>query len=172
MIRTKDGVLNCPIYWAAICPFLHTIHSQKTLDNANMTKLFGLVGFANLAAAACISSGDETTINNALKSGGAGAVVQLCPSAVITVHNTVAFTAANQELSTQGYPTDSTRAIIRLQTTDQSISAVIRGGSLSGIKLRNIQIDGDRSGNGQITAQGTYIKFMFIQSTSCQRSSS
>ncbi|KAM0462657.1 hypothetical protein ACHAPV_003481 [Trichoderma viride] len=120
-----------------------------------MTKLFGLVGFANLAAAACISSGDETTINNALKSGGAGAVVQLCPSAVITVHNTVAFTAANQELSTQGYPTDSTRAIIRLQTTDQSISAVIRGGSLSGIKLRNIQIDGDRSGNGQITAQAS-----------------
>ncbi|PNP47353.1 hypothetical protein TGAMA5MH_01169 [Trichoderma gamsii] len=120
-----------------------------------MTKLFGLLGFASLAAAACISSGDETTINNALKSGGASAVVQLCPGAVITVHNTVAFTAANQELSTQGYPTGSTRAIIRLQATDQSISAVIRGGSLSGIKLRNIQIDGDRSGNGQITAQAS-----------------
>jgi hypothetical protein len=120
-----------------------------------MARFFGILGFVNLAAAACISNGDETTINNALKSGGAGAVVQLCPSAVITVHNTVAFTAANQELSTQGYPTDSTRAIIRLQATDQSISAVIRGGSLSGIRLRNIQIDGNRSGNGQITTQGT-----------------
>lgn len=120
-----------------------------------MTRLFGFLGFANLAATACISSGDETTINNALKSGGVGAVVQLCPNAVITVHNTVAFTAANQELSTQGYPTDATRAIIRLQATDQSISAVIHGGSLSGIRLRNIQIDGDRSANGQITAQGT-----------------
>lgn len=130
-----------------------------------MTRLFGLLGFANLAAAACISSGDETTINNALKSGGAGAVVQLCPGAVITVHNTVAFTAANQELSTQGYPTDSTRAIIRLQATDQSISAIIQGRSLSGIKLRNIQIDGNRSGNGQVIAGGTYIKFKFAQST-------
>lgn len=92
-----------------------------------MTRILAGLAFAGTAIAACISSGTETTINNALKAGGEGAVVQLCPGAVITVQNTIAFTSANQELSTQGYPTGSTRGIIRLKTTDQSISAVIRG---------------------------------------------
>jgi hypothetical protein len=121
-----------------------------------MARLFGLLACVNLAVAACISSGDETTINNALQSGGQGALVQLCPNAVILVHNTVTFTAANQELSTQGYPTDGTRGIIRLQTTDPSITAVISGGDINGIRLRNIQIDGDRTANGLINDGTTY----------------
>ncbi|KAL7928398.1 hypothetical protein V8C35DRAFT_333016 [Trichoderma chlorosporum] len=116
-----------------------------------MIRTLGLLASAGLARSACISSGDETTINNALAAGGQGAIVQLCPNTVITVHNTVVFTAPNQELSTQGYPTDGSRAIIRLQTTDQSISAVVRGGSISGLRLKNIQIDGDRTNNGQVT---------------------
>jgi hypothetical protein len=119
-----------------------------------MTKSLVWAALAYRAAAACISSGNETTINSAFKAGGTGTVIQLCPNAVITVHNTIAFTAPNQELSTQGYPTDASRGIIRLQATDQSISAVVRGGSINGIRLRNIRIDGDRTSNGQVVDQG------------------
>ncbi|KAH8819339.1 hypothetical protein F5884DRAFT_760282 [Xylogone sp. PMI_703] len=107
--------------------------------------------FIGLSAAAnCISSGDENTINAAFKSGGAGAVVQLCPGSVITVHNTVQFTADNQELSTMGYPTGSTRATILLVATDPAITTIVDG-HFNGLRLLNIKIDGNRRQNGVIS---------------------
>ncbi|KAH8800374.1 hypothetical protein F5884DRAFT_891314 [Xylogone sp. PMI_703] len=109
----------------------------------------------SLASTACISSGDETTINTALKNGGEGAIVQLCAGATINVKNTVTFTAANQELSTAGYPTDNTRATLHLVATDMTISAIVHGGNLNGIRLMNIQLDGDRATNGQIVDGGS-----------------
>lgn len=37
----------------------------------------------SLVSAACISSGDQTTINNMFTAGGAGTVVQLCANEVL-----------------------------------------------------------------------------------------
>jgi hypothetical protein len=63
---------------------------------------------STLVSATCIASGDHNTFNNALTSVGKGAIVQLCPSATILISGTIFFTAEDQELSTQDYPTSDT----------------------------------------------------------------
>jgi hypothetical protein len=120
------------------------------------------------AAADCIPSGDASTINDALSSGGAGAVVQLCPNADITISETITFTNENQELSTEGYPTDNTRATLVLGSGND-LSTLVSGGSQNGIRLRNIQIDGNRSQNGLATGvTGMDDPFLdILSSTAC-----
>lgn len=99
--------------------------------------------------AACISSGNQDTINNVLSSGGAGAIAQLCAGATIQITGTISFTAANQEISTQGYPTGSTRATLQI-ATGSTVSTLISGTGLSGIRILNIQLDGNRPNAGYI----------------------
>ena len=106
-----------------------------------------LAALLPLASGACISSGDQNTVNSALSAGGAGAIVQLCANALIQVTDQITFTAVNQEISTAGYPTDSTRATIQI-APGSSVSTVIGGGRLSGIRILNIQIDGNRPNAG------------------------
>lgn len=107
-----------------------------------------LSNLAALSAAACLPSGDATTVNAALQSGGTGAVVQLCPGAIISVNSVgITFTAANQEVSTQGYPTDSTRATVIIQP-GSSITSAIWGRWTSGVKVLNLQVDGNRPNAG------------------------
>jgi len=101
-----------------------------------------------LASAACISSGDQNTINQGLSSGGKGTLIQLCPSAVITISDAIVFTDENQEISTEGYPTGDTRAIIQLDTKGGSATTLIQGGGNSYVRVLNVQIDGQRSKNG------------------------
>ncbi len=120
-----------------------------------------LIGWT--VAANCISDGDETTLNAALQAGGQGAVVQICPNSVITVHNQVKYTADDQEISTHGYPTDNSRAIIILEATDPTISTVISGSARNGVKLLNIQIDGNRRRNG-VVSNGKQHHFSFLAS--------
>lgn len=112
-----------------------------------------LLSFA--AASSCISLGDETTINNALSAGGTGAIVQLCPNTILTIHNTITFTADNQEISTQGYPTDNSRATILLSAVGTNVTGLIQGADFSGIRLLNIQVDGDRLKNGPFPANSS-----------------
>lgn len=104
------------------------------------------IGIVTTASAACISSGDQTTINNKLSTGGAGAVVQLCPSATILISASIQFSADNQEISTEGYPTGNTRATIKI-ATGNNVATLIQGRN-SGIRIKNIQLDGDRPNNG------------------------
>ena len=99
------------------------------------------------ANAACISSGDQSTINDALSSGGAGKIVQLCAGVTIEITGTISFTAEDQEISTEGYPTGSTRALIQI-ATGNDVSTLISGAGLSGIRIRNIQLDGNRPNAG------------------------
>ncbi|KAF2095224.1 hypothetical protein NA57DRAFT_68186 [Rhizodiscina lignyota] len=105
-----------------------------------------LLAAAASASAACISSGDQTTINNAFSAGGQGAVVQLCANAVITITGSVTFTAADQELSTEGYPTDDSRATL-IVAPGSSASNLVTG-KLDGLRLRNVQLDGNRPNAG------------------------
>jgi hypothetical protein len=124
---------------------------------------FGLLIALNYANAAtnstnCISSGNQDTINNALRSGGAGAQVQLCQGAVIGISNTIKFTADNQEISTQGYPTSDTRATIQLKP-GTTANILIDGGNRNGIRILNLQVDGNRPNTGY--QQGSYLdKFL------------
>ncbi|KAL7920719.1 hypothetical protein ACQKWADRAFT_153533 [Trichoderma austrokoningii] len=100
-----------------------------------------------LASAACISSGDQNTINSAFQSGGQNAVVQLCPDALIQITDIVKFTADGQELSTQGYPTDSSRATIQV-AVGSGASTLISARDLDNISIKNIQLEGNRQNAG------------------------
>ncbi|KAL1983266.1 hypothetical protein VTN96DRAFT_288 [Rasamsonia emersonii] len=110
-----------------------------------------------LAAAACISSGDQTAINNAFQQGGAGTVVQLCPGAVISISESISFTANDQEISTEGYPTDEMRATIQV-ASGSNVSTLISGNSFDGIRIKNIQLDGTRPVNGMVVGGGANIE--------------
>lgn len=97
------------------------------------------------AWSACLGSGDEQAINAALSGTGAEAV--LCPGAVFALKAPVQFTAANQRLYTQGLPTGSQRAVLRVTGTNQATA--ITGGH-SGIHIESIEVDGARPSLGRI----------------------
>ncbi|KAM7218718.1 hypothetical protein V8F06_005872 [Rhypophila decipiens] len=109
--------------------------------------LLASLALVTVSYAACIASGDAHTINSALQRGGSGAVVQLCPSSVFTISETIQFTAPNQELSTQGYPTDGTRAKVVI-APGSNITSAVWGRWTSGVKVRNLHIDGNRPNAG------------------------
>jgi hypothetical protein len=114
-----------------------------------MHRFFATLVLASSSYAACISSGDQTNINNAFSSGGAGTVVQLCANAIISITDSVKFTAANQEISTGGYPTGSKRATLQA-AKGSSVSTLISGAGFDGVKVRNIQVDGNRPNAGYL----------------------
>jgi parallel beta-helix repeat protein len=102
----------------------------------------GLAPQHSEALAGCIPSGTEADINAALGDPGAEAV--LCPGAVFTLSNSVQFTAPNQRLYTQGFPTDDRRALLRIG--GGTLTKAIGGIGQSGIAIQNVQVDGNRSG--------------------------
>ncbi|KAF7178178.1 hypothetical protein CNMCM7691_006850 [Aspergillus felis] len=122
-----------------------------------MHRLFTTLVLASGSYAACISSGDQTNINNAFRSGGAGTVVQLCANAVLSITDSVKFTAANQEISTEGYPTGSTRATLKV-AKGSNVSTLISGTGYDGVKVRNIQVDGNRPNAGYLHNGGANIE--------------
>lgn len=99
------------------------------------------------AEAACLSSGNQDTINNLLQQGGPNTVVSLCPGATIPITGSIVFTASGQEISTAGYPTDNTRATVIIQPGSNTTSA-IRGNWQDNVRVLNIQVDGNRPNAG------------------------
>jgi hypothetical protein len=112
-----------------------------------LVSAFFLVVGSHFVRAACISSGNQNTINSAFQSGGKGTVVQLCASSTITISGAIQFTADDQEISTQGYPTGDTRATIIIGTGN-SASTLISGAGYNGIRILNLQLDGNRPNAG------------------------
>lgn len=104
-------------------------------------------GIAGRAEASCIPSGNEAHINAALVGNGAAAV--LCPDSLFTLNGAVRFTAPNQQIYTQGLPTDGTRAILRI--TDGNLTTAIDGNGQPGVVVRNIQVDGNRRSLGYLS---------------------
>jgi hypothetical protein len=88
----------------------------------------------------CIPSGDHTGIQNALVGVGAAAV--LCPGAVFELSETVYFTANGQSIYTEGFPTDSTRALLRIVHED--IATAVSMNNQAGVRLSHVIIDGGR----------------------------
>ena len=88
----------------------------------------------------CIPSGDHVSIQNALIGPGATAV--LCPNALFELSDTVTFTDDNQQIHTQGYPTDDSRALLRIVHKD--VATAVSAGHRSGVTLSHVIIDGNR----------------------------
>jgi hypothetical protein len=105
----------------------------------------------------CISSGDQNTINSAFSSGGVSTVVRLCQNTVITITGPIQFTAEKQQLSTDGYPVDGTRATVKIAPGNNA-STLISGAGYSGIQILNIQVDGDRPTTGHQINGGANIE--------------
>lgn len=96
----------------------------------------------------CISPTPVNTVtdrlNLALQSSGTGFILNLCPSAQYMIQAPIVFTAPNQEISTQGYPTDDSRATLVVSgpvANGQGHTTAVVGtcGNCNGVKLRNIQ---------------------------------
>ncbi|KAI0254812.1 pectin lyase fold/virulence factor [Lactifluus subvellereus] len=90
-------------------------------------------------------------LNIALNSSGPGFVLRLCPNAYYLIQAPILFAAPNQEISTVGYPTDDSRATLVVSgpvANGNGHTTAVDGtcANCSGIKLRNIQINGTRSG--------------------------
>jgi parallel beta-helix repeat protein len=78
---------------------------------------------------------------NALTGTG---VANLCPGAVFDLTGPVSFSSDNQEIRTEGYPVDN-KALLRVKGL---FPTAINGKSRSGVKLKNIIVDGGRAPNG------------------------
>ncbi|GAB6900037.1 right-handed parallel beta-helix repeat-containing protein [Kineosporia succinea] len=111
--------------------------------------LLAVVGTSVATAAnpaGCLESGTDKDIQNALS--GDGAVATLCAGATFDLSQPVRFSAANQSIETEGLPSGDTRATLRVTGANQATA--IEGGGKSGIKLRSIQVDGQRPTLGRI----------------------
>ena len=102
---------------------------------------------------ACIPSGDQDSIQSALVDPGSKAV--LCPNAVFELSDTVFFTANGQSIYTEGLPTDSTRAFLKV--VGDGVATAVSGEGNDNVSLRNVIIDGNRPELG--LADGALINF-------------
>ena len=100
----------------------------------------------------CIPSGDQASIQNAL--AGVGAKAMLCPDAVFELDETVYFTADSQQIYTEGFPTDDTRALLRVVGNGVATAVSAEGNDY--VSLRNVIIDGNRPQLG--LAEGALIR--------------
>ena len=101
---------------------------------------------------ACLST--EAQIVSTL-SGGADAV--LCPGAVIAVHQKLVLRADHQQIYTQGFPRDSTRATLTIDPSATALDAIIESqpsaGSpapLRGLAVRSLILDGNARMMGKL----------------------
>jgi len=106
-----------------------------------------LAGNHRVAVSGCIPSGTQDDINAALV--GAAAEAVLCPGAVFILSNSVKFTAPDQRLYTQDFPTDETRAVLRVGS--DALTNAIDGNNQSGIGIQNIEVDGNRTELGYLS---------------------
>lgn len=131
------------------------VYTNRNHYTPNMLRLlFTLIFVFRSCSTACVPSGDETVINNLLINGGANTIVSLCSGALFNLKKPVVFTAPNQELSTQGYPTDDTRATLVVTGVNQTAAIFGNCAQCSGLKLRNIQVNGNRPVLGLFPGSG------------------
>jgi hypothetical protein len=86
-------------------------------------------------------------LNELLSSGGAGYVLSLCPNQNYSITAPLQFTAPEQEINTQGLPSDGSRAVLVisgpvLQPDQSNHTTAVLGqcNTCNGVKLRHIQV--------------------------------
>ncbi len=105
----------------------------------------------------CISQGSQDDINARLRGPDDEAV--LCPGALIELSGPVVYTAAGQQIYTEGYPVDERRATLRIISPDLTTAVKMR--DFDGAILSHIVVDGNRpnlghkDGDGLIYAGGS-----------------
>ncbi|WWC88500.1 uncharacterized protein L201_003411 [Kwoniella dendrophila CBS 6074] len=128
----------------------------------NLLTLFSSMTLSSiLASAACTSNTTDTSgLQKLIHDGGAGYKLQLCAGQTYELSEQLNYTAMNQEISTEGYPTDGTRATLKMVGFNKTTAVMAQDPGLSGAKLMNIQINGNRLDNEDIyTAGGGNIEF-------------
>jgi len=99
-------------------------------------------------------------LNGLLQNGGENYTLSLCPNTTYPLTAPLVFTNKNQEISTAGYPLDDARAVLLVNGSTAADgtghTVAIQGGCglCAGIKIKNIQIDGNRQGAPPIAGGG------------------
>ncbi|KAI0638466.1 pectin lyase fold/virulence factor [Trametes polyzona] len=131
--------------------FKHRRAVAALSDNA----LFTEVSTALHARADCEPADPLNTLtdrlNTLLNSSGPGYILPLCPGVQYFIQAPILFAAQDQEISTVGYPTGDDRATLVVAgpvANGQGHTTAVDGTcqNCSGVKLRNIQINGTRAG--------------------------
>ncbi|KAL7423016.1 hypothetical protein Q5752_002315 [Cryptotrichosporon argae] len=121
--------------------------------------VLALAARALTAAAACTANTTSTAALQALlKAGGAGHKLSLCPNQQYELTAPLNFTAASQEISTEGYPTGNTRATLVVTGVGQCSAVMGTDADLDGVKLRNVQINGNRGSSDIYTNNSANIE--------------
>ena len=131
----------CLLPAAVATPVFAFVYTQP------LTKMSGPFAALGLQEDPCIPSGDHTSIQNALT--GVGSKAELCPDALFELSETIYFTHDNQEIHTQGTPTDESRALLKI--VHKNIATAVEAGNYSGLKLSHVIIDGNRPELGGLT---------------------
>ncbi|KAJ7771034.1 hypothetical protein DFH07DRAFT_804567 [Mycena maculata] len=97
-------------------------------------------------------------INTLLHSSGPGYILSLCPSEHYYIQSPLVFAAADQEISTAGYPLGHQRASLIVSGPDHTVAVDGTRPGCSGAMLRNIQINGNR-GNAPPMPGGANVVF-------------
>ena len=66
----------------------------------------------------------------------------MCPNAIFELGETIVFTHDDQEVYTQGFPTDDSRALLKVAHKD--VVTAVSSGNRTGVKLSHISINGNR----------------------------
>lgn len=91
----------------------------------------------------CLASGDQSAINARLHSEGDKAI--LCQGAVFNLTGPVVVNANKQEIYTEGFPKDDSRATLRIVS---SVTTAVVMRDYSDVVLSNLIIDGNRPNLG------------------------
>jgi hypothetical protein len=92
----------------------------------------------------CIPQGSQDEINARLREPGDEAV--LCPGALIELSSPVVFSAAVQQIYTEGYPVDDRRAFLCIVSPDVTTAVKMR--DFDGAIQSHIVVDGNRPNLG------------------------
>ncbi|KAH7919536.1 hypothetical protein BV22DRAFT_1115172 [Leucogyrophana mollusca] len=118
-------------------------------------------------SSSCESPDPDNTLtdrlNTLLNSSGPGYVLSLCPGKQYLIQAPILFAAPNQEISTAGYPTGDDRATLVVNgpvANGTGHTTAVDGScaNCDGVRLRNVQINGTRSG-APPTSGGANIEF-------------
>lgn len=123
--------------------------SQRLLVLVALAVTAPLVSNALAQAGGCLPWGDQDDINARLN--GPGAVVELCPNAFFELTAPVVFSADGQRLTTQGQPTDDSRAVLRVTGANQTSAVVMI--DRSDVELSHLIIDGNRPQLGYLEGE-------------------
>ncbi|ORX37311.1 hypothetical protein BD324DRAFT_625659 [Kockovaella imperatae] len=113
-----------------------------------------------LAVASCITNSSSTAqLQALLQEGGEGYKLELCRNQIYSLTDVLSYTAAGQEISTEKYPKDESRATLKVAGFNVTCAVKATANGLDGIALRNVQIDGNRGNEPIYTAPQANIEF-------------